>query len=70
MESRTRSLVKAFLWQALGLLSMGVVGFLFTGSLAMGGRIALMNAAIGLCVYLIYERIWARVLWGRSELKR
>ncbi|MEZ5885353.1 MAG: DUF2061 domain-containing protein [Paracoccaceae bacterium] len=66
MESRERTLVKALLWSLLGLGSMALVGALLTGSASLGGAMAVLNTLIGLCCYVIYERIWARVRWGRT----
>ena len=65
METRTRSLVKAICWNILGLAMMAIVGLAMTGSLAMGGAIAVLNTAIGFVSYLLYERFWAGVRWGR-----
>lgn len=65
METRTRSLTKALLWQMLGLLNMTLVGLLLTGSVRAGGTLALVNTVIGLVCYLGYERIWQRIGWGR-----
>ena len=66
MESRTRSLVKALLWNLLGLCMMSLVGLAMTGSLALGGAMAAINTGIGFASYLAYERAWARVHWGRN----
>ena len=65
METPKRSIVKAVIWNVIGLLSMAMVGLWATGSLAMGGKMAAINTAIGLSCYVIYERVWARVSWGR-----
>ena len=65
METRARSIVKAIIWNMIGLLMMCVVGYVATGSLTVGGAMALVNAAIGLTCYVIYERVWAQVSWGR-----
>lgn len=65
METRARSLIKALMWQALGLVVMTLVGLVMTGSVRAGGSIAVVNAALGLSLYLIYERLWQRVRWGR-----
>ena len=65
METRTRSLVKAVIWSAIGLIVMALVGLAFTGSLAVGGVMALLNTGIGLITYVLYERVWARISWGR-----
>lgn len=67
MESRKRTLVKAVLWNALGLTVMSLVGLVATGSLAVGGAMAVVNTAIGFVTYLAYERFWANVHWGRHE---
>ncbi|WIY25596.1 DUF2061 domain-containing protein [Parasedimentitalea psychrophila] len=68
METRVRSLVKALIWNIIGLGSMALVGFLATGSIAVGGVIALINTAIGFTLYLLYERIWSRIGWGRDHV--
>lgn len=65
MESRARSLVKALCWNLLGLAMMSLVGLAMTGSAALGGAMAAINTGIGFVSYLIYERFWARVRWGR-----
>ncbi|MBR2657089.1 MAG: DUF2061 domain-containing protein [Loktanella sp.] len=65
MESRQRTVVKALLWQAVGLVMMCAVGWALTGSIALGGGMALINAAIGLVAYILYERLWAGIDWGR-----
>ena len=66
METTKRSVLKAVLWNALGLLSMTATGFLLTGSATVGGALAFLNTVLGLVVYFIYERIWARIAWGRN----
>lgn len=65
METRRRSLVKAVIWNLIGLVTMAMVGLIATGSAAVGGTMALVNTALGLVCYLIYERIWANIGWGR-----
>ena len=66
METRARTFVKAVLWMLLGLVTMALVGFAFTGSWTTGGGMAAMNAAIGFVSYLLYERVWALIGWGRN----
>ncbi|MDU9007152.1 DUF2061 domain-containing protein [Sedimentitalea todarodis] len=65
METRQRSLVKALIWNLIGLSVMVFVGYLATGSFAMGGSIAVVNTLIGVAMYVVYERFWARIRWGR-----
>lgn len=65
METRRRTLVKAVLWNLLGLAVMALVGLVMTGSAAVGGAMAAINTTIGLAMYVLYERLWARINWGR-----
>jgi len=65
METRKRSLLKALIWNAMGLMMMSLVGLIATGSVAVGGTMALINTAIGLTLYIIYERVWSGIRWGR-----
>jgi uncharacterized membrane protein len=65
MESGKRTIIKAILWNILGLLMMLLVGYLASGSWQLGGTIAFANTAVGVVCYIIYERIWAQVGWGR-----
>ncbi|MCA0927260.1 DUF2061 domain-containing protein [Ruegeria profundi] len=66
METRRRSVVKAVLWNAMGLVVMTLVGLVATGSAAVGGTLAIVNTAIGLTLYVLYERVWAGITWGRN----
>lgn len=66
METRKRSLVKAIIWNAIGLISMSLVGLMATGSMAVSGMMAVINVVIGFTCYLVYERVWAQVRWGRN----
>jgi len=67
METRQRTLVKAIVWNVLGLAMMSLVGLILTGSAAIGGAIAGINTAVGLVLYIVYERVWSRIGWGRAH---
>lgn len=67
METRGRTVVKAVIWNVIGLISMSLVGYLATGSVGAGGVMAVVNTAIGFTLYLFYERIWAGIQWGRAS---
>lgn len=65
MDTKTRTMAKALTWQILGLISMTLVGYLFTHSLAASGGIAFASALTGFVFYCFHERAWSRVRWGR-----
>ena len=66
METRRRSMAKALSWQAVGLATMTGIGFAFTGSVAAGSAMAVVSGLVGLGAYLLHERVWARIAWGRA----
>ncbi|TMV08900.1 DUF2061 domain-containing protein [Ruegeria sediminis] len=66
METRRRSVVKAIVWNIIGLATMTLVGLAATGSAAIGGTLAVVNTAIGFTMYILYERLWAGIRWGRN----
>ena len=67
METRGRSVLNAVIWNGIGLFVMSIVGLLATGSATVGGMLAVINTAIGFTLYIVYERIWARIRWGRAH---
>ncbi|MEL7212768.1 MAG: DUF2061 domain-containing protein [Pseudomonadota bacterium] len=68
-ETRTRTIVKAVLWNLMGLAVMALVGFALTGSWSVGGSMAVINAVLGLTMYILYERVWAHIRWGRHAAR-
>lgn len=65
MESRTRSIVKAISWQLVGLVTMTLLAFVATGDLAAAGGLALGAAGLGFVCFILHERVWAHIAWGR-----
>ncbi|HUF57681.1 MAG TPA: DUF2061 domain-containing protein [Thermohalobaculum sp.] len=65
METNRRTLAKAVTYQLMGLAVMTGLGTLFTGSAGAGGALALMSAAIGAVGYILHEKLWTMVHWGR-----
>jgi uncharacterized membrane protein len=65
MESRIRTLLKALTWQVLGLLTMTAIGLVHTGSITAGMSLAASSMVVGFVCFLIHERIWNAVRWGR-----
>jgi len=65
VDTPKRTWIKAILWNLLGLGMMSLVGALATGSFALGGLMALVNGAVGFVMYILHERFWAGIAWGR-----
>lgn len=67
MESPRRTIAKAVSWQTLGLFTMALIGFLFTGSVVAAGSMALVTTSCGAVCYVLHERLWNRIAWGRID---
>lgn len=61
-----RSLAKTVSWRALGSLDTMLLGWLFTGSLAIAGSIASAEVLTKIVLYYLHERAWAHIGWGQK----
>lgn len=66
METRRRTFAKACSWQSLGLVTTSALAFILTGSLTAAGGFALATTLIGFVCYLLHERVWQLIDWGRG----
>ena len=64
MDSKVRLLTKAATWQVAGFFSMMLIGFLFTGSFAASGGIAIAGSVTGFVSYFVHELAWSKIAWG------
>jgi uncharacterized membrane protein len=67
MDSKIRLLAKAVTWQVSGLISMMLIGYLFTGSVVASGGIAVVGCFAGFVAYFVHEIAWGKVAWGRIQ---
>ena len=67
LETKFRTIAKAITWQVLGLATTGALAWLHTGSVQDAITFALSTAAIGMTFFVVHERMWDRVTWGRSR---
>lgn len=65
MELRRRTWTKALTWQMVGLAVMTAVNYWYLGDWRQGAALSMLLTVQGLITYVIHERIWARVPWGR-----
>ncbi len=74
MDSAQRIFTKSVTWQIMGLISMTIIGFVFTGSVTLGGGIAIVSSSLGFICYFLHELVWSNIKWGRkitaSEIQR
>lgn len=65
--TRTRSLVKALSWRALGSLDTFILGYLVTGHVAAAAGIASFEVFTKSLLYYLHERGWDLIEWGHVE---
>ncbi len=67
MDSKKRSIVKAFSWKLLAFLILVIVSYAVTGSLKDTTIITVIYHIIGVILYFLHERIWSKIKWGRED---
>ncbi|MEO1159784.1 MAG: DUF2061 domain-containing protein [Pseudomonadota bacterium] len=65
MDTTTRLIVKSATWQIAGLVTMTLIGFLFTNSIVASGGIAVAGSITGFLSYFLHEMVWSKIRWGR-----
>lgn len=66
MDTASRIFTKSVTWQVMGLFSMTLIGFVFTGSVTLGGGIAIVSSILGFIFYFLHEMVWSNIQWGRK----
>ncbi len=69
MDQKKRTLTKALTWQGVGLIAMTLIGYVTTGSLTAAGSMAATASVVGLITYVLHERIWDKINWGRLPVE-
>jgi uncharacterized membrane protein len=60
-------MIKTLSFGALHVSVAFTVAYLMTGSLMVGGAMALVEPAVNTVAYFFHERIWARLSCGDTE---
>ena len=64
-ESIIRSLVKAVSWRITGTLSIFAISYIVAGDILISSTIASIQLVWNTMLYIIHERVWNRVTWGK-----
>lgn len=65
MDTLYRSIVKSVTWRVMGIIILFLIAYVFTGSLEETASITVVFHGIRVVLYVVHERIWERVSWGR-----
>lgn len=61
-----RSLVKALLWRVFAICNTLCMSFLISKNLSVASKIAGSDAVFKTGLMFVYERVWARIEWGKE----
>jgi len=67
MESRSRSLAKAFSYRFVGSVSTAAVIYVLTLDVALSAGGGALDAGVKIVLYFIHERLWSRIPFGREK---
>lgn len=67
MDTRTRSWVKSIVWRLIGIVILGAISYLITGSWKEMTLITVLFHSIRVILYYFHERWWERIAWGRLK---
>ena len=65
METAQRTLLKTTTWQVIGIATMMIIAYPHTESLLDALTLSLTSSTSGLILFMVHERIWNAVRWGR-----
>lgn len=67
MDSTKRSLAKAVSWRITASFATFLIGLSVGADISVAGSIALIQVVVNLLLYFAHERVWNRIMWGRSD---
>jgi uncharacterized membrane protein len=66
ISSLSRSGAKAITWRAIATTTTMTLVYIFTGKLDLSLEIGLLDVTTKLALYILHERAWNRVRYGRD----
>lgn len=70
VDTWQRAVVKSLLWRVIGLVLLGGIAYGITGSWGHTAVITLAFHGIRVAMYIVFERCWEHVGWGRKSNKK
>lgn len=65
-----RHALKAVSWRVIGTVDTMFIGFLITGSAAVGAKIGALEVVTKMVLYFLHERVWHRIRFGQPVALR
>ncbi|OGG08755.1 hypothetical protein A2154_00420 [Candidatus Gottesmanbacteria bacterium RBG_16_43_7] len=65
-EQPHRSLAKAITFRALVIITNGSLVYIITRRIDLTSGVVLLQAVVNTLLYIIHERAWNRIHWGKQ----
>ena len=65
-EGWSRSVLKSISWRIIGTLDTILISYIITGKLAFALSIGGIELVTKMVLYVVHERVWNTVKWGRK----
>jgi adenylylsulfate kinase len=67
METRARSLAKAFSYRILGSFATGMIFYALSGKAALSLGAGVLDMVVKIGIYFLHERLWTHIQFGRAK---
>jgi len=67
LDTKKRSWAKSITWRVIGILLLGSISYLITGSWKEMTTITALFHGIRVIMYYYHERVWECVSWGKLK---
>jgi uncharacterized membrane protein len=65
-DTKSRSIMKAVTWRVIASLTTFTLAFLVTGELELAAGIGVADIIAKFIFYILHERAWDRITWGKQ----
>lgn len=66
-DKLTRSFVKSLSWRVVGTIDTILISFFVTGKIDFALSIGMIELITKMGLYVLHERLWNRVSWGKIK---
>lgn len=64
-EKLSRSIAKSVSWRIIGTIDTILISWVVTGTLTMALSIGLVELVTKMTLYVLHERAWNKISWGK-----
>jgi uncharacterized membrane protein len=66
-DKLTRSFIKSLCWRFIGTIDTILISYFVTGEIDFALSIGMIELITKMGLYVLHERLWNRVSWGKTK---